>query len=89
MELRNKGQRDPDTFENGEIVYIQDENGKWMIRCTILNRRKHQGVASSSYMLKKTKTKWITCRNERVIRRFAGNSSDSGNSPTENTQTSE
>ena len=35
-----------------------------------LNRRKHQGVTSVSYMLKKTKTKRITCRNERAIRRF-------------------
>ena len=27
----NKNLRDPNIFENGEIVYIQDENGKWII----------------------------------------------------------
>ena len=73
-ERMNKNLREPDVFENGEIVYIQDENGKWIIWATVLNRRKHQGIESASYMLKKTKTKRITCRNERAIRRFPGDS---------------
>lgn len=55
IEGLKKNLRDPDVFENGEIVYIQDENGKWTIRCIVLNRRKNQGVSSASYMLKKTK----------------------------------
>ena len=53
----------------------------------------------ASYMLKKTKTKRITCRNERAIRRFAGDSLDNGagstgnnpdskNGSTDDTQTS-
>ena len=33
-------------------------------------------------MLKKTKMKRITCRNERAIRRFAGDSLDNGTGPT-------
>ena len=41
IERMNKNLREPDVFENGEIVYIQDENGKWTIRATVLNRRKH------------------------------------------------
>ena len=56
-ERMNKNLRELDVFKNGEIVYIQDENGKWTIRATVLNRRKHQGIKSASYMLRKTKTK--------------------------------
>ena len=39
-------------------------------------------------MLKKTKTKRITCRNKRAIRRFASDSSDSRTGSTGDTQTS-
>ena len=46
IERMNKNLREPDVFENVEIVYIQDENGKWTIRATVLNRRKHQGIDS-------------------------------------------
>ena len=85
----NKNLRDPDIFENGEIVYIQDENGKWTVHCTILDRRKHQGVTLASYMLKKTKKKRITCRNKRAIRRFSGDSLDNGAGSTGNNPDSE
>ena len=74
IERMNKNLREPDVFENGKIVYIQDENGKWTIQATVLNRRKHQGIDSALYMLRKAKTKRITCRNERAIRRFPGDS---------------
>ena len=40
-------------------------------------------------MLKKTKTKRITCRNERAIRRFAGDSLDNGAGQTGNNPGSE
>ena len=76
IEKMNKNLREPDIFKNGEIAYIQDENGKWTVRATVLNRRKHQGIESSLYMLKKSKTGHITCRNERAIRRFTGDSPD-------------
>ena len=79
----NKNLRDPNIFENG------DENGKWTICCTVLNRRKHQGVTLVSYMLKKTKMKRITCRNKRAIRRFAGDSLDNGAGSTGNNPDSE
>ena len=55
IEKMNKNLRELDVFENGEIVYIQDENRKLTIRVTVLNRCKHQGVESSSYMLKKSR----------------------------------
>ena len=76
IEKMKKNLREPDIFKNKDIVYIQDKNGKWTVRAMVLNRHKHQGVESSSYMLKKSKTGRITCRNKRVIRRFAGDSLD-------------
>ena len=63
----NKNLREPYIFENGEIVFLQDNEGKWTVRVTVINRRKHQGVESSSYMLKKSKTGCMTCRNEYAI----------------------
>ena len=68
----NKNLREPDVFENGEIVFQQDSDGNWTIRAVLINRGKHQGVESSSYMLKKSKTGRMTCRNECAIRRFEG-----------------
>ena len=88
IERMNKNLREPDVFENGEIVYIQDENRKWTIWATVLNRRKHQGINSALYMLKKAKTKRITCRNERAIRRFPGDSPDNRTDSTADNQTS-
>ena len=55
---------------------------------TVLNRRKHQGIESASYMLRKTKTKRITCRNEREIRRFPGKSPENRADSTVESQTS-
>ena len=72
IERIKKNLREPDVFENGEILFLQDTEGKWTIRATVINRRKHQGVESSSYMLKKSKTGHMTCRNECAIRRFEG-----------------
>ena len=63
---------------NGETVFLQDSDGKWTIRAVVINRRKHQGVESSSYMLKKSKTGHMTCRNEHSICRFEGGVSDPG-----------
>ena len=60
VEKMNKNLREPDIFENGEIVFLQDNEGKWTVRVTVINRRKHQGVESSSYMLKKSKTGRMT-----------------------------
>ena len=54
----------------------------------MFNRRKHQGVDSSSYILKKSKTGHITCRNESAIRRFAGDSPDNKAGSTAGNQTS-
>ena len=78
IEKINKNLREPNIFKNGEIVYLQDNEGKWTIRATVINRRKHLGVESSSYMLKKSKTGRVTCRNEHAIRRFGGENLDTG-----------
>ena len=72
IERINKNLREPDVFSNGETVFLQDSDGKWTIRAVVINKRKHQGVESSSYMLKKSKTGCMTCRNERAICRFEG-----------------
>ena len=54
----------------------------------MLNRRKHQGIESALYMLRKAKTKRITCRNERAIRRFPGDSPENRADSTVESQTS-
>ena len=54
----------------------------------MINRRKHQGVKYSSYMLKKSKTGCMTCRNEHAIRRFGGDSFDTGVGSREDTSKS-
>ena len=72
----NKNLRKPDIFENGEIVFLQDNEGKLTVRVTVINRRQHQGVESSSYILKMSKTGRMTCRNERAIQRFRGDTLD-------------
>ena len=37
IEKINKNLREPDIFKNGEIVYIQDNEGKWTIRVMVIN----------------------------------------------------
>ena len=54
----------------GKTVIIQDENSHWTTRCVVVIRRAQQGMETSSYLLKKTKTSKATCRNKRFIRRF-------------------
>ena len=60
------------------LCYLQDTEEKWTIRATVINRRKHQGVESSSYMLKKSETGHMTWGNEHAIRIFGGDTLDTG-----------
>ena len=68
----NKGLRKPDVFSNNDTVYIRDQEGKWNIPAKVVNQRKHQGFDTPSYLLRNLKTGTLTTRNERNIRKFAG-----------------
>ena len=72
----NKNLRDPETFQDRQTVYLQDQDGRWTIKAVVVSRRQHQGMDTASYLLRKVKTKCMTVRNARSIRRFEGDSSD-------------
>ena len=55
VEYSNRGLRKSDVFEPSEMVYLQDEEGHWTVRATIISQRTHQGMSTASYMLKKSK----------------------------------
>ena len=77
----NKVLRKPDIYNDGETVYLRDQEGKWTVRAKVINQRKYQGVETSSYLLRKCKTNRLTVRNKRSICKFQGNFLDTkGNS---------
>ena len=72
LEKSNKGLRKPEIFNPGDNVYLRDQENKWKIPAKIMNQRKHAGFDTPSYLLKNMNTGTLTCRNERDIRKFAG-----------------
>ena len=51
IEQLNKGLRDHEIFEDGETVYLQDQDGRWTLTIAkVISRRSHQGIATSSYL---------------------------------------
>ena len=72
LEKSNKGLRRPEIFNPGDNVYLRDHENKWKIPAKIVNQRKHAGFDTPSYLLKNMNTGTLTCRNERDIRKFAG-----------------
>ena len=53
----NKNLRDPETFQDGETVYLQDKDTRWTIKATVISRRCHQGISTASYLLRKSRKK--------------------------------
>ena len=80
IEKVNKGLRRPDVFEMGNTVYLRDQEGKWNVPAKVVNQRKHQGFDTPSYLLRNLKT---GTRNERDIRKFAGDADTTTESTTE------
>ena len=72
VEKMNKGLRRPEIFKPGDEVYLRDQENKWKIPAKVVNQRKHAGFDTPSYLLKNLNTGTLTCRNERDIRKFAG-----------------
>ena len=69
VESSRKRKREKEIFEKGDKVSVQNmQSGLWNVRGVISGRRDHQGLESSSYLIRNLSTGRLISRSEKHIR---------------------
>ena len=67
VEYSNRVLRKPDIYKPGEVVYLQDEEGHWTVRETIISQRTHQGMSTALYLLKNQRAGDLLCATNTIL----------------------